>query len=214
MNRRAFLGSMGISLIQTAMAAGVGLAEEKVAPAPMPTPTPTTANRPSASRFPDVMLTTHEGRDVRFYQDLMKGKVMLINFMYSTCTDCPTYTANLARVQRLFGDRVGRDVFMYSISLDPEQDSPQVLRDYAKTYSVQQGWTFLTGSMADTTTLRCRLGLRDPDPTVDADKTQHIGVVLYGNERLDRWAACPALSEPREIVKYVGWVEGSRQVPA
>ena len=214
MNRRAFLGSMGISLIQTAMAAGVGLAWEKVAPASMPTPKPTTANRPSASRFPDVMLTTHEGRDVRFYQDLMKGKVMLINFMYSTCTDCPTYTANLARVQRLFGDRVGHDVFMYSISLDPEQDTPQVLRDYAKTYSVQQGWTFLTGSMADITTLRRRLGLRDPDPTVDADKAQHIGVVLYGNERLDRWAACPALLEPRQIVKYVGSVEGTRQVPA
>ena len=213
MNRRAFLTRMGISLIQTAMLAGAGLAEEKVAPASMPTPKPTTANRPSASRFPDVMLTTHEGRDVRFYQDLMKGKVMLINFMYTTCTDCPTYTANLARVQRLFGDRVGRDVFMYSISLDPEQDTPQVLRDYAKTYSVQQGWTFLTGSMADITTLRRRLGLRDPDPTVDADKAQHIGVVLYGNERLDRWAACPALLEPRQIVKYVGSVEGTRQVP-
>ncbi len=219
MNRRAFLGSMGISLIQTAMAAGVGLAEEKVAPAPMPTPMPkpkpTTANSPSHSRFPDVMLTTHEGRDVRFYQDLVKGKVVLINFMYATCTNsCPTFTANLVRVQQLFGDRVGRDVFMYSISLDPEHDSPQVLLDYARNYSVQPGWTFLTGSMADITTLRRRLGLRDPDSAIDADKTQHIGVVLYGNERLDRWAACPALSEPREIVKYVGWVEGSRQVSA
>ena len=219
MNRRAFLGSMGISLIQTAMAAGVGLAEEKVAPAPMPTPMPkpkpTTANSPSQSRFPDVMLTTHEGTEVRFYQDLVKGKVVLINFMYATCTDsCPTFTANLVRAQRLFGDRVGRDVFMYSISLDPEHDSPQVLRGYVQNYGVQPGWTFLTGSMADITTLRRRLGLRDPDPAIDADKTQHIGVVLYGNERLDRWAACPALSEPREIVKYVGWVEGSRQVSA
>ncbi len=149
---------------------------------------------------------------MRFYQDLVKGKVVLINFMYATCTNsCPTFTANLVRVQRLFGDRVGRDVFMYSISLDPEHDSPQVLRDYAKNYSVQPGWTFLTGSLADITTLRRRLGLRDLDPVVDADKTQHIGVVLYGNERFDRWAACPALSEPREIVKYIGWV---RWLPA
>ena len=219
MNRRAFLGSMGISLIQTAMVAGVGLAEEKVAPAPMPRPMPkpkpTTAMGPSASRFPDVMLTTHEGRDVRFYQDLIRGKVVLVNFMYSTCTDsCPTYTANLARVQRLFGDRVGRDLFMYSISLDPEQDTPQVLRDYAKNHDVQQGWMFLTGSLADITTLRRSLGLCDPDPAIDADKTQHLGVVLYGNEGLDRWAACPALLEPRQIVKYVGSVEGTRQVLA
>jgi protein SCO1 len=161
------------------------------------------------------MLTTHEGTEVRFYQDLVKGKVVLINFMYATCTDsCPTFTANLVRAQRLFGDRMGRDVFMYSISLDPEHDSPQVLRGYVQNYGVQPGWTFLTGSMADITALRRRLGLRDPDPAIDADKTQHIGVVLYGNERLDRWAACPALSEPREIVKYVGWVEGSRQVSA
>ena len=219
MKRRAFLAGMGISLIQTAMAAGMGLAEEQAttAPTPMPKPAPkpTTANGPSASRFPDVTLTTHEGTAVRFYPDLVQGKVVLINFMYATCTNsCPTFTANLVRVQQLFGDRVGRDVFMYSISLDPEHDSPQVLRDYAKNYSVQPGWKFLTGSAADITTLRRRLGLRDLDPVIDADKSQHIGVVLYGNERLDRWAACPALSDPREIVKYVGWVEGSRQVPA
>jgi protein SCO1 len=218
MNRRAFLGSMGISLIQTAMAVGVGLAEEKVAPAPMPkpmpTPKPTTANSPSQSRFPDVMLTTHEGREVRFYQDLIMGKVVLINFMYSTCTDSCSPTANLARVQRLLGDRVGRDLFMYSISLDPEQDSPQVLRDYVKKNGLQQSWTFLTGSMRDISILRGRLGLRDPDQAVEANKTQHIGAVLYGNERLDRWAACPALLEPREIVKHVQWIEGSRQVPA
>ena len=202
MKRRAFLTSMGVSLFQTMMAARAALAGE--------TPTP---DGPSALRFPNVTLTTHEGTAVRFYQDLVKGKVVLINFMYATCTNtCPTYTANLARVQRLFGDRVGRDVFMYSISLDPEHDTPQVLRDYVKNYSVQPGWTFLTGSTPDITVLRRRLGLRDPDPAVDADKTQHIGVVLYGNERFDRWAACPALSEPREIVKYVNWVQGPRQV--
>ncbi|THJ19630.1 MAG: SCO family protein [Nitrospira sp. CG24E] len=219
MKRRAFLAGMGASLIQTAIAAGVGLAEEKPTTAPMPKPAPaprpTMANGPSASRFPDVTLTTHEGTDVRFYQDLVQGKVVLINFMYAACTNsCPTFTANLVRVQQLFGDRIGRDVFMYSISLDPEHDSPQVLRDYVKNYSVQPGWTFLTGSLADVTILRKRLGLRDLDPVIDADKAQHIGVVLYGNERLNRWAACPALAEPREIVKYVGWIDGSRQVPA
>ena len=213
MKRRAFLTSMGVSLIQTVqtvMAAREGLADQQPEK-----PMPAAANGPSASRFPNVTLTTHEGTEVRFYQDLVKGKVVLINFMYATCTNsCPTFTANLVRVQQLFGGRVGRDVFMYSISLDPEHDTPQVLSQYAKNYSVQPGWTFLTGSTANITTLRRRLGLRDPDPVIDADKTQHIGVVLYGNERFDRWAACPALSEPREIVKYIGWVDGSRPVPA
>ena len=207
MKRRAFLTSMGVSLVQTVFAAREGLAKEK--------PKLTKADGPSATRFPNVTLTTHEGTEVRFYQDLIKGKIVLINFMYATCTNsCPTFTANLVRVQRLFGNRIGRDVFMYSISLDPEHDTPEVLSQYVKNYSVQPGWTFLTGSTADITTLRRRLGLRDLDPVVDADKSQHIGVVLYGDERFDRWAACPALSEPREIVKYVGLVDGLRPVPA
>ncbi len=208
MKRRAFLTSMGISLVQTVLATRAGLAGEPVAAS-------SPASGPSAGRFPNVTLMTHDGAQVNFYQDLVKGKVVLINFMYATCTNsCPTFTANLARVQRLFGDRIGRDVFMYSISLDPEHDTPQVLQQYAKNYGIQPGWTFLTGSLADITTLRRRMGLRDPDPAIDNDKAQHIGVVLYGNERFDRWAACPALSEPSEIVKYVGWVEGTRQVPA
>ena len=202
MKRRTFLGSFGVSMLQTVVAAKQALAG-----------TSRTPGGPAAKRFPDVTLTTHEGRPVQFYPDLIRGKVVMINFMYATCTDsCPTYTANLARVQRLFGDRIGRDVFMYSITLDPMHDTPQILRDYVKTYGVQPGWTFLTGSQPDITRLRRKLGLRDPDPVIDADKTQHIGVVLYGNERFDRWAACPALSEPREIVKYVEWVEGPRQV--
>lgn len=199
MKRRAFLTSLGVSLLQTVMATRTALAEE--------TPTP---DGPSASRFPSVTLTTHEGREVRFYRDLVKGNLVLINFMYATCTNsCPTFTANLARVQRLFGDRVGRDVFMYSITLDPEHDTPPVLRDYMKNYGIQPGWTFLTGSESDITVLRRRLGLRDPDPAIDADKSQHIGVVIYGNERFDRWAACPALSEPSEIVRYVSGIDGT-----
>ena len=145
----------------------------------------------------------------------MLFRSVLINFMYATCTNsCPTFIANLARVQQLFGNRVGRDVFMYSLSLDPEHDTPDVLRGYMKAYNIQPGWTFLTGTLTDITAVRRRLGLRDPNPAVDADKSQHIGVVLYGNERFDRWAACPALSEPREIVKYVQWVEGRREVSA
>lgn len=212
MKRRAFLTSMGVSLIQTVLAARESLADQQPE---KPMPMPTKADGPSAARFPNVTLTTHEGTEVRFYQDLIKGKIVLINFMYATCTNsCPTFTANLVRVQRLFGNRIGRDVFMYSISLDPEHDTPEVLSQYVKNYSVQPGWTFLTGSTTDITTLRRRLGLRDLDPVIDADKSQHIGVVLYGDERFDRWAACPALSEPREIVKYVGLVDGLRPVPA
>lgn len=198
MKRRMFLTSTALSLLQTIMEAARAMAGS----------TPTVSG-PAAKRIPDVPLVTHEGRQVKFYSDLVRGKLILINFMYATCTNsCPTYTANLARVQRLFGNRMGRDVFMYSISLDPEHDTPDVLSNYMKNYGVQPGWTFLTGAKPDIELLRRKLGLRDLDPIVDADKTQHIGVVLYGNERFDRWAACPALSEPTEIVRYVDWLVG------
>ncbi len=198
MKRRMFLTAAAASLVQTLLEAQRAMS----GPAPA-------APGPSMNRFPGVTLITHDGRSVDFYQDLVKGKLVLINFMYATCTNsCPTYTANLARVQRLFGDRMGRDVFMYSITLDPDHDTPAVLQNYMKAYGVQPGWTFLTGAKPDIELLRRKLGLRDLNPVVDADKTQHIGVVLYGNERFDRWAACPALSEPAEIVRYVDWLVG------
>src|SRR5262249_12160932 len=73
--------------------------------------------------FPDVVLTTHEGKKVRFYEDLIKDKTVAITMMYAECEGvCPGITANLVKVQRLLGDRVGRDIFFYSLTLKPEQD--------------------------------------------------------------------------------------------
>src|SRR5687768_11159349 len=85
--------------------------------------------------FPNVLLTTHDGRKVRFYDDLIKDKIVVINFMYVKCDGvCPGITANLAKLQKLLGSRLGRDIFMYSFTLKPEEDSPEVLSRYAKAY--------------------------------------------------------------------------------
>jgi protein SCO1/2 len=118
-------------------------------------------------------------------------------------------TQNLVEVQRLLGDRVGRDIFMYSLSLQPEYDTPAVLRDYAEGFGVGPGWLFLTGAPGDVETLRRRLGFTDPDPVLDADPEQHIGVLKYGIEPLDRWGGCPALSRPEQIVRLIGWLENA-----
>ncbi len=163
---------------------------------------------PRAGYFPNVILTTHEGKKVRFYDDLMHGKVVVVTFMYTRCEGgCLPTTGNLVKVQKLLGDRVGRDIHFYSITLDPERDTPADLKEYAEMHEVGPGWTFLTGSKADCELLRKRLGFVDTDPLLDAKKVEHAGIVLYGNESLDRWAACPALSEPSEIVHYISWVE-------
>ena len=163
---------------------------------------------PRAGYFPNVLLWTHENKTVRFYDDLIKGKIVLINFMYAKCEGlCPRQTANLVQVQEALGDRIGRDIFMYSITLKPEQDTPEVLRDYANSHGVKPGWLFLTGKPEDIETLRRKLGFVNSNPVRDRNKSKHIGVVLYGNEALDRWAACPALTDPTEIARYVLWME-------
>ncbi|HMG36376.1 MAG TPA: SCO family protein [Blastocatellia bacterium] len=158
--------------------------------------------------FPNVVLTTHEGRKVRFYDDLVKDKIVTINMMFTDCDGvCPGITANLVKVQKALGKRVGRDIFMYSITLKPEQDSPKALKEYAKMHGVEPGWTFLTGEAKDIETLRRKLGFTNPDRKLDADKSQHIGMVRYGNEALERWGACPGLANASWIVESILFVD-------
>ena len=100
-----------------------------------------------ADYFPNIPLVTHTGKTLRFYDDVIKGKVVAINFIYTNCPDmCALETARLREVQRILGDRVGRDVFIYSITIDPEFDTPAALRAYAKRYQHDpKHWSFLTG---------------------------------------------------------------------
>jgi protein SCO1 len=158
--------------------------------------------------FPNVLLTTHEGRKVRFYDDLIKDKLVVLNFMYAKCTGvCPGITSNLVRVQQLLGERAGREVFMYSFTLRPQEDTPQKLAEYVKMHRIGPGWLFLTGDPADMELLRRKLGFTNPDPKLDADVEQHIGNVRYGNEPLQRWGACPGLSKADFIVESINWVD-------
>jgi protein SCO1 len=158
--------------------------------------------------FPNVTLTTHKGKKVKFYDDLLKDKIVIINFMYVRCDGkCPGTTANLVKVQKLLGDRVGKDIFIYSITLKPEEDTPKVLAEYAKAYKVGPGWQFLTGHPKDIELLRQKLGFIDRDPVRDADKSNHIGMLRWGNEPHTLWAGCPALLPPAKIVKEIGLVD-------
>ncbi len=161
--------------------------------------------------LPNVPLLTQDGKKVLFYDDLVRGKIVIINFTYTRCEGvCPGITSNLVRVQRLLGDRVDRDIFMYSITLKPEEDSPRALTEYAKAHGVRPGWTFLTGNSDDLELLRRKLGFTNPNPELDKDKSQHIGNLRYGNEPLCLWAACPGLAHPEWIAESISWVDRSR----
>lgn len=158
--------------------------------------------------LPDVALRTHEGRKVRFYGDLVRGRIVTINFMYLGCGDgtCPLSTYNLVKVQRLLGGRVGRDIFMYSITLNPEYDTPQHLAAYARSFKVGPGWLFLQATPSDTELLRRRLGFYDRDPAIDAQKSSHAAMVRYGNEPRTLWSSTRALIDPQVMVKSILWV--------
>lgn len=158
--------------------------------------------------FPNLSLTTQEGRTVRFYDDLVKDKIVIFNFMYAKCEGiCTPITRNLVRLQKVLGDRMGKDIFMYSFTLKPKEDNVMALKHYADMHKVQPGWLFLTGSADDMELLRRKLGYVDPDPQVDKDISNHIGVLKYGNEPLQRWGGCPGMSEPEWIAEMISWVD-------
>lgn len=168
-------------------------------------------------RFVNPLLITHENRQVRFYDDLLRDKTVLINFIFANCRNeglCPMMTYNLRQVQQMLGDRVGRDIFMYSITLEPEHDTPEVLRTYAEHHGIGPGWELLTGNKQDIELLRRNLGFAFADPVLDKDKQQHIGVVKYGIEALERWGTCPALTKPEAIVGYLEWMMPQGKRPA
>jgi protein SCO1/2 len=167
------------------------------------------------TNFPNVTLYTQEGKEVKFYDDLIRGKVVAINMMYAECEGiCPIATSNLVRVQELLGERVGRDVFMYSLTLQPELDTPQRLKEYAEMHDVKPGWLFLTGVRADIQQLRYCLGFFDLNPAVDSDRATHTGMVRIGNDAYGRWTTSPALTSPEQIVATIKHVDrpGARPI--
>ena len=158
--------------------------------------------------FPNLELTAHDGRKLKFYDDLVKDKIVIFNMFYAKCEGiCSPITRNLVRLQNLLGNRVGKDIFMYSFSLKPKEDTVKAMSHYAHMHKVKPGWLFLTGSPNDMETLRRKLGFVDPDPQVDKDLSNHIGVIKYGNEPLERWGGCPGMSAPEWIAETLSWVD-------
>lgn len=155
-----------------------------------------------SSHFPNVELITQDGKKVHFYDDLIKGKIVAIDLIYTTCHySCPLETARLAQVQKKLGDRVGKDIFFYSISIDPDNDTPEVLRAYMKQFHVGPGWTFLTGKKEDIIFLGRRLGIYT-NPSVNADG--HIPHLLIGNDAIGQWVRSSALDNPSFQARMIG----------
>jgi protein SCO1/2 len=162
---------------------------------------------PGPEYFTNAVFRTHENKEVRFYDDLIKGKQVVINFMYTRCEgSCPITTANLVKVQEVLKKRVGRDIFMYSITLKPEEDDPATLKEYAEMYRTKPGWLFLTGRREDIDTLRLRL-LAEYHPAIDLNPNQHTGMVRVINDSINRWFMSPSQASVETIVQSIRWCD-------
>jgi protein SCO1 len=188
--KRNLLGLMGAAALSPLLASA---ANAKAPPA-----------GPQVNTFPNFVLETHEGKKVRFYDDLLKNKIVVINMLYTYCSGiCPANTSNLLQVQQELGKRLGKDIFMYSLTLQPEFDRPEALNAYVKQRGIKPGWTLLTGKPDEMEQIRRRLGFVDSDPVADADLSNHTGVVRVGNVALDRWFMMPALSRSQMISRAI-----------
>ncbi|MGH8347954.1 MAG: SCO family protein [Pseudomonas sp.] len=146
--------------------------------------------------FPNTLLTDQDGHQMRFFDDMIKGKVVVINFIFTSCSDsCPLETARLRQVQKLLGDRVGKDIFFYSISIDPLSDTPEVLKAYAQRFQVGPGWKFLTGEFADVTELRKKLGLFIEGVDNGRNKDHNLSLIV-GNQETGRWMKASPFENP------------------
>jgi cytochrome oxidase Cu insertion factor (SCO1/SenC/PrrC family) len=165
-----------------------------------------------ASYFPNADLVDQDGKHHKFFDDLIKNKVVSVNFIFTSCAaSCGLETARLKEVQQLLGDRVGKDVFFYSISIDPLNDTPKELKAYAAKFGAGPGWKFLTGKPADIELIQRKLGLFD-DMDVGKGLNQHSLDSMIGNQGTGRWMKSSPFESPEVTAAQLGsWLHNYRQ---
>ena len=177
---------------------------------PKPPPTPPDPHaahgqKPDASKmspaekyFTDVELVNQDGERLRFYSDVLKGKTVVINAFFTTCKSvCQPMSRNMEKVQEALGERVGRDVFLVSISVDPLTDTPARLKEYAQKFHARKSWTFLTGKKENVDWALYKLG------QYVENKDQHLSIWIIGNEATGLWKKAFGLAKPEELTAVV-----------
>ena len=162
----------------------------------------------TAALLPNVLLRTHEGEQVRFYDDLIKGRQVIINMMYAGCEGtCPAVTSRLVEVHRALAGRMGRDLFMYSITLKPHEDDPAALQAFAKAHgALLPGWTFLTGDAYDIDTLRFAM-FRHNHIKLDLDPSTHTAKLRIINDTINRWVHVAPLASKATVLQHISWAD-------
>jgi cytochrome oxidase Cu insertion factor (SCO1/SenC/PrrC family) len=195
-SRRNFLSLAAAAPVAAGFLGGAALDANTSEP-PALTLSEQARRRIQQQHLPNVPLINHEGKRVLFYDDLIKNKSVTLNFFYTHCDEiCPLVTANLAQVQKILGDQVGRDIHMYSFTLTPEVDTVEAISAYREQYHARPGWSFFTGKPEDIEKLRRAIGFNEP---------------------LMLWSACPGMGQAKWIAETFEWMvhpERSRVQPS
>ena len=161
--------------------------------------------------FPNVELTNQDGKTFKFYDDLIKDKIVAVNFIYTQCGDsCPLETANLKRVYNLIKARMGQDIFFYTISIDAKHDDTKTLKAYAERFKTGPGWYFLSGSEANTTLLRKKFGLYASEG--EKDLSDHSTSFMIGNESTGQWIKKTPYDEPMVLAQALSYTLPKKKI--
>jgi protein SCO1 len=178
-----------------AVAAALALLSLGTAGGQEPAPPPPS---PAHQYFGDVKLVTQDGQEVRLYSDLLQGRTVVIDAMFTSCTGaCPVMSRTFALIQEHLGDRLGKDVYLLSFSVDPVNDTPAKLKEYAARFDARPGWYFLTGPKENVESVLRKLG-----QWVES-REGHQNLFLIGNDRTGLWKKAFGLAKPEEIFTIV-----------
>ncbi|HEX7180572.1 MAG TPA: SCO family protein [Thermoanaerobaculia bacterium] len=202
------------TLLATALLACLALTptwgQEKPAPDPHaghqgmhpPQAAPDPSSDSGAQRyFGEIPLVNQDGKTMRLYSDVLKGRTVVIDFMFTSCTGvCPILSRNFAHIQDWLGDRLGKDVYLVSVSVDPVNDTPAKLKEYAARYKARPGWYFLTGSKENVDAALKKLG------QYVENREGHQNLFIIGNEPTGLWKKALGIADPKELIPIVASV--------
>ncbi|WP_150804858.1 SCO family protein [Pseudomonas fluorescens] len=159
---------------------------------------PLIASQGTEVKFVDVPLIDQNGRPVRLQQDLLSDRIVLMGFIYTSCTTvCPLVSSIMGKVQKQLGARAGREVQLVSISIDPQRDDPQRLLDYSRKFQAGPGWSWLTGSPSAIKATLKGLG------SGDGDLKNHAPLILVGDGKSSHWTRFYGFTDPAVLLKEI-----------
>jgi protein SCO1 len=195
--RRSIFGVVSVLLLLCGVAAGQNRQHQKPA-----TPTvEVNIEGVGKVQIPDLDLRDQDGRKIRFYSDLIKDKVVVISFFYTSCvSSCTLQGQTFSKLQSLLGDRLGKSVFLISVTTDPARDSSAQLKSWGKRYDVKAGWTLVTGEEAELNKLLL------PFTGMRAGAAMHLPSTFVGNDKTGVWTSAAGVFEAKAVLNAVDFL--------